>query len=147
MKWDVTEQQLNKILSHLDPVADQLEDTATQVYDRADRALRIHRFQGDAHVGMEKGKETDWFVYLEDDRSKADYTWVKNDQGKKVKAYGENSALAIEFGRAGYVDQDGETYGQSKGLFILTDAARLPRKRRPTKKLRVRTRGERKRKR
>lgn len=101
--------KLTKVIAANDGVQAELEARAFQIGIRAEQELVNHRQDGDARIDVEKGQETDYFVVLDDTR-------------------GLDAALSIEFGRSGYLDPEtGLIKGQMDPLFILTDAARLPR--------------------
>lgn len=102
--------KLTKVIAVLDGVQAELEARAFQIGVRAEQELINHRQDGHARIDVEEGKNTDYFVVLDDTR-------------------GLDAALSIEFGRAGYIDPEtGQVKGAMDPLYILTDAAHLPRK-------------------
>lgn len=77
---------------------------------RAERLLMTQPKErtGDSQIEIAHEK-IDWYVVLDDTR-------------------GLDAAMSIEFGRAGYIDTDGTIKSVMEPLYILTDAANLPRK-------------------
>lgn len=122
--------KLEKGLARMDAVQAELEYRAFEAGIRAEELLMRHRLQGHAEISVERGR-IDRYVILSDER-------------------GQDAAMSIEFGRAGYIDPDtGETYGEMEPLHILSQAfyiRRLPgnrvrkvRKRRASRKVGLRT--------
>lgn len=117
--------ELQEAIAHQVDVQIALDERAFEIAVRAERALIEHRVDGIAHIEVEK-HDVDSYVVLVDSN-------VTNDETAK-----SNSALSIEAGRAGYIDEHGVTYGSMKALNILANAAhlpehakRIPKKRRP----------------
>jgi hypothetical protein len=106
------------IARHID-VQTELDKRTFEIATRAEEALKRHRVENIAHIEIEQGDFTDWYVVLED------------TQMTPNESAADNSALSIEFGRAGYIDSDGLLWGEMRGLFILTDAAHLPHRNKP----------------
>ncbi|AVO22496.1 hypothetical protein PBI_PAEDORE_13 [Streptomyces phage Paedore] len=99
-----------------------------EIAARAEALLVQHRAEGVAQIDMAKG-DIDAYVVLED----------KNRTNTGSKKTSANSAASIEFGRSAYdvevVDSSGQVVneyevGEMEGLFILTEASHLPKKRR-----------------
>lgn len=116
---------LHKTIAELDGVQNEIWERTFQIAARAEAALVQHRVEGIAQIDMAKG-DIDAYVVLED----------TNATNKKK---GANSAASIEFGREGYevevVDTAGNVVneyevGPMEGLYILTEAANLPKKQR-----------------
>ncbi|MFG1602849.1 DUF5403 family protein [Actinoplanes sp. NPDC049265] len=85
----------------------ELEARTFEIAARAEVELVRHRQDGDAEIDIEHG-DVDWYVILSDER-------------------GQKAAMSIEYGRAGYTDPEtGEQWGAMDGLFILHNAAHLP---------------------
>lgn len=99
---------VDKALANAAVVQDRLDVGAFEIGVRAEDLLLEHRQEGHARIVIEKG-DVDRYIILDDDG-------------------GDEAALSIEFGRAGYIDPEtGETYGAMEGLYILTQAANLKR--------------------
>jgi hypothetical protein len=87
-------------------VQQRLDVGAFEIGVRAEDLLLEHQQEGHARIQIASG-DVDRYVILDDDA-------------------GDEAALSIEFGRAGYIDPEtGETYGAMDGLYILTQAAGL----------------------
>lgn len=87
-----------------------VEDRTFEMAIHAEADLKAHVDTGDSYVTIEHG-DIDWYVVLSDER-------------------GQDAAMTIEFGRAGYVDpENGKVWGQMDGLFILANATRIAKKR------------------
>lgn len=100
--------KMEKVIAVNDGVQYALEVRAFQIGVRAEQNLLNHRQDGHARIDIEEG-DVDLYVVLNDER-------------------GMDAAMSIEFGRAGYIDPEtGLVKGQMDPLYILTDAARLPR--------------------
>lgn len=93
-----SEKVMNRIVSHLPGVHDELGDTARRVQRSAKRRLVAHKQTGKADVTLTEG-DVDWLVNLED-----------------------QAALSIEFGHYTRT-KDGYVYVQ--GLYVLSRAAGL----------------------
>lgn len=85
---------------------------------KGDGLLNDHHVEGIAHFEVEQG-DIDWYLSLVDSN-------ITNGESAT-----NNSALSIEFGRAGYVDSHGVEWGQMDGLYILSDATRIPHRSKP----------------
>ena len=109
----VAGRKFEEFIALVDSVQFEVDSRAIEIGERADALLLDHRVDGIAHIELEKG-DIDSYVVLVDSE-------ITNDETAD-----SNSALSIEFGRAGWIDQNGETWGEMKGLEILTDAAHLP---------------------
>jgi len=106
---------LEEFIARLDNVQWEVDSRAVEIADRGENLLRDHRVEGIAHIELAKG-DIDSYVVLTDSE-------ITNDESSEA-----NSALSIEFGREGWIDEDGNTWGEMKGLHILTTAANLPKK-------------------
>lgn len=85
----------------------------------ANSLLMDHHVEGIAHIEVE-AHDVDRFVSLVDSNN------------SNSETADSNSALSIEFGRAGYIDPStGEKWGEMDGLFILTQAAGIRRRHGP----------------
>lgn len=109
----VAGRKFEEFIAYLDNVQWEVDSRALEVAERAENLLRDHRVDGIAHIETEKG-DVDSYVVLVDSN-------VTN-----IEDGDSNSALSIEFGRAGWIDQDGKTWGEMAGLHILASAANLP---------------------
>lgn len=130
--------KLHKLIAELDGVQGEIWERTFEIAARAEALLVQHRADGVAQIDMAKG-DIDAYVVLED----------KNASNKPA---GANSAASIEFGRSAYevevVDSSGDVVreyevGAMEGLYILTEAAHLPKKKRSTrtpKKVRIKAR-------
>ena len=108
--------KLEKFIAQLDNVQWEVDSRALEIAERGQDLLRDHRVDDVAHTEVEKDG-IDAFAVLVDN-------YVSNNETKQ-----SNTALSIEFGRAGFIDPDtGEEWGEMEGLFILTQAAHLPKK-------------------
>ena len=107
---------LEEFLAHLLSVQHEVDSKAATIAARAEGLLAEHRAQGVARIELAKG-DVDAYVVLV-------------DANATNKGSSSNSALSIERGRAGHVDKAGNVVGGMDGLFILAQAARLPRTRR-----------------
>lgn len=103
-------------IANLAGVQESVELGATRIATVADGLLLDHHVEFIAHIEVES-HDVDRFVCLVDSN-------VTNEESAT-----NNSALSIELGRAGYIDEHGQTYGEMEGLYILSTAARVPRKR------------------
>lgn len=102
---------LEKRVAQSDEVQNFLDDVAFVMKSIATVHLVAHRLEGHARIEIERGR-IDRQIVLSDER-------------------GQEAALSIEFGRAGWIDPEtGEVWGEMKGLFILANAAGLPKRRR-----------------
>lgn len=122
-------------IASLDEVQGEIWERTFEIAARAEALLVQHRAEGVARIDMAKG-DIDGYVVLED----------TNRTNGQTNA---NSALSIEYGRTGYdvelVGRDGEvikewSVGGMEGLYILTEASHLPKKRKPVrskKKVRI----------
>lgn len=111
--------QFEEFIARLDGVQDSVAITAADIGVDADALLKDHHVDGIAHIEVTKAyKEVDRFVCLVDSN-------VTNEESAD-----NNSALSIEAGRAGYIDPDtGKTWGEMEGLYILSEAAGIKRRR------------------
>lgn len=107
--------KFEEFIAYLPGVQDEVDDRAIEIAQRAEALLADHHVENVAHIELAKG-DIDAYVVLVD-------TNVTNDETSK-----SNSALSIEFGRAGFIDDDGSVWGEMEGLHILTRAANLPKK-------------------
>lgn len=90
-------------------VRTELETRAWEIALRAEADLVAHKQDGHAQILLDYGKK-DIYVILDDSR-------------------GMDAAMSIEFGRAGFIDPEtGIQYGTMEPLYILTNAANLPKK-------------------
>ncbi|MEU0739256.1 DUF5403 family protein [Streptomyces sp. NPDC006134] len=118
-----------EIVSRHQDVRDELERVLFEVAARAEELLVQHRKDGVAHIDVEEG-DYDKYVVLADN--------AHGNQAHDPDASYRNSAAAIEFGHRAYEvtrkDRAGNEYtarvGASNGLYILTRAAQLPKRRR-----------------
>lgn len=94
----ISDKAMNRVVSRLPGVHDEVGDTARRVQRSARRRLDMHRETGKAQVSLTEGK-VDWFVNLDD-----------------------KAAASIEFGHWTET-RDGAVYVQ--GLYVLTRAAGL----------------------
>ena len=127
--------RLAQTIAELDGVQGEIWERTFEIAARAEALLVQHRAEGYARIDMAKG-DIDAYVVLED----------TNRTNQQANA---NSALSIEYGRTGYdvelVGRNGEvikewSVGGMEGLYILTEASHLPKKRRPVrskKKVRI----------
>lgn len=107
----VAGRKTEEYLAMLDVVQAEVDDTADQIVHRADDLLKDHRQDKVAHIEFAKG-DIDAYAVLVDSN-------ITNSETAK-----SNTALSIEFGRAGFIDPTtGEEWGEMEGLFILTNAA------------------------
>jgi hypothetical protein len=105
----VNGRKLTKIIATGDGVQNYLEEITFEMAVRAEQSLIDHRQDGHSQIDVEHG-DVDWYVVLDDER-------------------GQDAALSIEFGRAGYIDpSDGLVRSAMEPLYILTDATNLPRR-------------------
>lgn len=105
--WDG--RPISEQIALLDGVQAVLEAKAFEIGVRAEEILLHHRQEGHAQILLMEG-DIDHYVVLDDER-------------------GMDAALSIEFGRAGYIDPEtGKVVGAMEPLYILTQAAHLPRK-------------------
>lgn len=112
--------QTHEYIAHLAGVQTEVRLSATEIGIDAEGLLMDHHVENVAHIEITQAKrEIDRFVCLVD----------SNDSNTKDE--NNNSALAIEFGRAGYIDHDGKLWGESDGLYILTQAAGVKRRHGP----------------
>ena len=112
--------KLTDVIARNKGVQDELDRRTFEMAVRAEEDLLEHRMEGHAAIEVAHG-DIDWYVVLSDER-------------------GQEAAMSIEFGRAGYIDPDTrEEYGEMEGLFILARAAHLP-KERKNKRRKIRKR-------
>lgn len=109
----VAGRKFEEFIALLDNVQWEVDSRALEIAERGEMILRDHRVDGIAHMETEKG-DIDAYAVLVDSE-------VTNDEGAE-----SNSALSIEFGRAGWIDENGETWGEMEGLQVLATAANLP---------------------
>lgn len=128
---NVNGKKITKFIAKLDGVQWAVDDKAVDIGHRAERLLMHHRATGAAHIELSKGR-VDSYVSLVDSN-------VTN--GESASA---NSALSIEFGREGFVDENGNEWGAMKGLAILSQAAHVKTKGRKSKAIKVKRRAGRK---
>ncbi|GLZ81407.1 hypothetical protein Afil01_62140 [Actinorhabdospora filicis] len=110
--------QTEKYIAKMRGVQADLRGRAFEIKARAEAILAEHRHDGDAKIEIDKGW-VDHYVILNDKR-------------------GQYAAKSIEWGRAAgsYIKVvNGEeievTYGAMEGLYVLTRASNLPKKKRP----------------
>ncbi|WP_432006308.1 DUF5403 family protein [Streptomyces parvus] len=124
----VNGKKITEVIASNDGVQGEIWARTFEIAARAEALLVQHRAEGIAKVDMLKG-DIDGYVVLED-------TNRTNTGSGKGKA---NSAASIEFGRSAYdvevVNDEGQvvdeyTVGAMEGLYILTEASHLPKKRR-----------------
>lgn len=108
--------KVEEFVAHHVDVQEEVEARAFEVAARAEVLLMEHRQDGHASIDIEHG-DIDWYVVLNDER-------------------GQDAALSIEYGRAGYIDQWGNNWGEMEGLYILARASNLPKKRKRLKRKR-----------
>jgi hypothetical protein len=122
--------KMSEVIASLDEVQGEIWERTFEIAARAEALLVQHRAEGVAQIDMAKG-DIDAYVVLED----TNRTNKKHDPKKPYS----NSAASIEFGRSGYdvevVDSSGQVVneyevGEMEGLYILTEASHLPKKRR-----------------
>lgn len=112
----VAGRKFEEFIALLDVVQFEVDTTADEIAHRAKDLLKDHRVDHIAHIETAKG-DIDAYAVLVDSN-------ITNVEKKK-----SNSALSIEFGRAGFIDPEtGEEWGEMEGLYILTRAANLPKK-------------------
>lgn len=100
---------VEKALAKNEFVQDFMEDVLFVMEAVATVSLIEHKQDGHASIETAHGR-IDHYLILNDER-------------------GQDAALSIEFGRAGYIDPEtGEVWGAMEPLYILTNAANLPRK-------------------
>ncbi|GAA5081544.1 MULTISPECIES: DUF5403 family protein [Nocardia] len=102
MGIEMSQRQMNRLISHLPGVIKAVSDQAHTVADIARAKLAEHRHDGHSTVTVTHG-EVDAFVNLDDSR-------------------GVKAAAAIEYG---HVTKEGK---HVPGLYVLTDAAGLERR-------------------
>lgn len=113
-----------KLANHVE-VQNELETRAWEIALRAEAELVAHKQDGHAQILLMRG-DVDHYVVLDDTR-------------------GMDAAMSIEFGRAGYIDPEtGIVYGAMEPLYILTNAASLPKKKKRLPIVRRRLRRKRK---
>lgn len=96
---------IQEAIAHTEAVQEELMMRSWEIAMRAEANLVEHRQEGHARILLMRG-DIDHYVVLEDE-----------------------AALSLEFGRAGFIDPDtGIVYDRMEPLFILTDAANLPKK-------------------
>lgn len=98
----ISDKAMNRVVSHLEPVHNELGDVARRIRKSAQGRLEIHRYSGTAKVTISEG-DVDWFVNLED-----------------------AAAISIEFGhwvKGKYEDPSKPKFVQ--GLYIISRAAGL----------------------
>lgn len=95
----IGEKAMNRVVSHLDGVHNEVGDTAKRVQHSAARRLSSHRETGKAEVTLTEG-DVDWFVNLDD-----------------------KAAMSIEFGH--WTEEGGDSHRFVQGLYILSTAAGL----------------------
>ena len=118
VRFTHTPKKMNKIVAKHKEVQASLEFHALEIAVTAEALLKNHRAEGVAEINVDSGK-VDKYVYLDDK--------VKSNRNPLA-----SSALSIETGRAGYIDQYGIHYGEMEGLWILSDAAKVRHKRNVT---------------
>jgi len=130
----VNGRRLTKAIALNEGVQAALEAKAFEIGVRAEELLQVHRADGIAHIELDEG-DVDKYVILADSNS-------SNESETPTESYA-NSAASIEFGRSAYTvtrkDKFGNEFevqvGAMDGLFILTQASNLPKKRRPRVKV------------
>lgn len=105
--------ELQELIAHTVEAQVEVDKRAFEIGVRAEQAMVNHHVDHIAHIEIEKG-DVDSYVVLVDSN-------ITN-----AESVNDNSALSIEMGRAGYIDQYGRTWGQMKALNILTGASHLP---------------------
>lgn len=115
LRNNIRGKNLEDFLANMDGVQDTLALSAADIAVDADALLKDHHAEGIAHIEVLEG-DVDRYVCLVDSN-------ITNDETAD-----SNSALSIEFGRAGYIDPEtGEEWGAMEGLHILSEAAGLAR--------------------
>ncbi|MGW8630604.1 DUF5403 family protein [Streptomyces sp. NPDC055793] len=117
--------KMSEVIASNDGVQAEIWERTFEIAARAEALLVQHRAEGIARIDMAKG-DIDAYVVLE-------------DRNATNKGSGANSAASIEFGRSAYevevVNSKGQVVdeyevGAMDGLYILTEASHLPKKRR-----------------
>lgn len=123
---------LEDFLALMDGVQLSLEEKQFLIRVRAEENLQAANSRRDDEAGAIDASR----ARIETDRGRVDRYVVLEDTSSSNQGGNPNSALAIELGRNAYdvtlLSPDGETVneyevGSMKGLYILTDAANLPR--------------------
>lgn len=100
---------IQELIAHTEEVQEELMMRSWEIAMRAEANLVRHKREGDAQILLMQG-DIDHYVVLDDTR-------------------GKDAAMSMEFGRAGFIDPDsGLVYDRMEPLYILTDAANLPKK-------------------
>jgi hypothetical protein len=100
---------VQKAIAHTQEVQEELMMRSWEIAMRAEANLVKHRQDGDAQILLMQG-DIDHYVVLDDTR-------------------GMGAAMSMEFGRAGFIDpESGIIYDRMEPLFILTEAANLPKR-------------------
>ncbi|MFE4451422.1 hypothetical protein [Streptomyces sp. NPDC056796] len=135
IKWEkrVNGMPLERFLAVMPGVREELEWTQFEIMVRAEENLNATKSSGS------KGRSVDTsHASITRESGKIDQFVVMEDKSSSRQGGSPNSALAIELGRGAYdvtvVSPDGDTVneytvGAMSGLYILTDAANLPRRR------------------
>lgn len=109
---------LEEYLALMDPIQERIALAAADIAVDADALLKDHHVERIAHIEVTKG-DIDRYVCLVDSN-------VTNGESAR-----NNSALSIEMGRAGFIDPEtGKTWGEMDGLYVLSRAAGVKRRRR-----------------
>lgn len=99
--------KMSEVIALNEGVQAELEARTFEIAARADAELVRHRQDGHAEIDIESA-DVDFYVILSDER-------------------GQKAALSIEYGRAASIDPStGEEFDAMDGLFILHNAAHLP---------------------
>lgn len=111
----------------IDGVQDTVAIAAADIAVDAEALLADHHVEDVAHIEVVRSTRYDhpdrWVCLVDSN--------VTNEESAT-----NNSALSIEMGRAGYIDENGETYGEMEGLYILSQAAGVKRRRHRIAKIR-----------
>lgn len=135
IKWEkrVGGMPLERYLATMDGVREELEWTQFEIMVRAEENLNATK------SSSSKGRSVDTsHASITRESGTIDQFVVMEDTSSSRQGGSPNSALAIELGRGAYdvsvLSPDGDTVneytvGAMSGLYILTDAANLPRRR------------------
>lgn len=82
----ISDAAMNRVVSHLPGVHNELGDVARRVKRSAEGRLTVHRYSGAAKVTLSEGK-VDWFVNLEDEAAMSIEFghWAKTKGGEPIR--------------------------------------------------------------